>query len=104
VGTWQDASASDIEEYLGGIQRKFVKYKLNIFYLNRVSAKVISSYHLSSILNSVLYESSTFTLKSGAKDSLKKQESPWRCKSSRKSTNKTGLKSCKRLFSVDSKI
>lgn len=37
IGTWQDAKAEDIEDYLLGTQRRFIKYKLNIFYLNRVS-------------------------------------------------------------------
>jgi hypothetical protein len=51
IGTWKDANASDIEEYLGGAQRKFVKYKLNIFYLNRVSDfEHSSSYHLFQIV------------------------------------------------------
>ena len=37
IGSWQDAKVEDIEDYLLGTQRKFIKYKLNIFYLNRVS-------------------------------------------------------------------
>ena len=37
MGTWQDAKAEEIEGYLLGSQRKFIKYKLNIFYLNKVS-------------------------------------------------------------------
>ena len=36
-GTWRGESAEEIEAYLVGSQRKFVKYRLNIFVLNRVS-------------------------------------------------------------------
>lgn len=37
IGTWEAENAGDIESYLVGIQRKFVKYRLNIFVLNKVS-------------------------------------------------------------------
>ena len=36
-GTWKDESAEDIEGYLMTCQRKFIKYRLNIFLLNKVS-------------------------------------------------------------------
>jgi len=37
-GSWEKTSTvGDIEQYLVDQQRKFVKYRLNIFYLNRVS-------------------------------------------------------------------
>ena len=37
-GTWsKDVQFEEIEAYLISSQRKFVKYRLNIFYLNRVS-------------------------------------------------------------------
>ena len=38
MGTWdQSAKVDDIEAYLLTAQRKFVKYRLNIFFLNKVS-------------------------------------------------------------------
>ena len=43
MGTWQDAKAEDIENYLLGTQRRFIKYKLNIFYLNKVSNELTVS-------------------------------------------------------------
>ena len=46
IGTWQDAKADEIEGYLVGSQRKFVKYRLNIFYLNKVSGEIVFSYLL----------------------------------------------------------
>ena len=52
MGTWQDAKAEDIEDYLLGTQRRFIKYKLNIFYLNKVSnALTVSLCFNSLILN-----------------------------------------------------
>ena len=50
VGTWQGRSASDIERYLLGAQRKFVKYKLNIFYLNKVSPALFSNLYILNIV------------------------------------------------------
>ena len=41
-GTWsKDVQFEEIEAYLISSQRKFVKYRLNIFYLNRVSFLLI---------------------------------------------------------------
>ena len=37
IGTWKRTKADQIEDYLLGSQRKFAKYRLNIFYLNKVS-------------------------------------------------------------------
>lgn len=39
-GSWAGESVEDIEAYLVNSQRKFVKYRLNIFVLNRVSLAV----------------------------------------------------------------
>ena len=39
-GSWAGESVEDIEAYLVNSQRKFVKYRLNIFVLNRVSLSV----------------------------------------------------------------
>lgn len=47
-GTWEEEhTVTDIEKYLVSQQRKFVKYRLNIFYLNRVS-------HLCHFLHAIL--------------------------------------------------
>ena len=40
IGTWQDTKATDIEEYLVSVQRKFVKYRLNIFFLNKCALRI----------------------------------------------------------------
>ena len=41
IGTWpSSASASDVEEYLMVTQKKFRKYRLNIFDLNHVSTNI----------------------------------------------------------------
>ena len=42
IGTWpSSASASDVEEYLMVTQKKFRKYRLNIFDLNHVSSHIL---------------------------------------------------------------
>ena len=42
-GTWESTKADDIETYLVGQQRRFVKYRLNIFVLNRVSIFIMTN-------------------------------------------------------------
>ena len=45
-GTWsKDVQFEEIEAYLVSSQRKFVKYKLNIFYLNRCALKIQHYFH-----------------------------------------------------------
>ena len=42
IGGWEEETAEDIESYLIKSQRKFVKYRLNIFFLNKVSARYLN--------------------------------------------------------------
>jgi len=44
-GSWDEsATVGDIEAHLISSQRKFVKYRLNIFYLNKCALKIQHSY------------------------------------------------------------
>ena len=49
-GTWESTKADDIETYLVGQQRRFVKYRLNIFVLNRVSIFIMTKSNFCSVL------------------------------------------------------